>query len=74
MRRFGPNDGMTPITDAIAPGGRTVVALGKDHFFTYEPEELEIKTLTMIRVLLDAVGEKRRIVAGSGAEASPVLP
>jgi hypothetical protein len=59
MRRFGPNDGMTPVAGAIAPGGETIVALQKDHFFSYEPEELEIKILAMTRILLAAIAKKR---------------
>ena len=33
MRPLGPNDGLTPLIDVLAHGGRTIVQLGLDHYY-----------------------------------------
>ncbi|NIT56665.1 MAG: hypothetical protein GWN00_10655, partial [Aliifodinibius sp.] len=48
LREFGPNDGLTLITDALVPSGLTVVELGRDHFFNEDPE-IDLKTVALTR-------------------------
>ena len=38
LRSEGPNDGLTLLTDIIAPGSLTIIAFGSDHFFAEDPE------------------------------------
>jgi hypothetical protein len=39
MRRYGPNDGVVLLTDAVWPGGANLVALGSDHLLTELQED-----------------------------------
>ncbi|SEC03589.1 hypothetical protein [Pseudomonas anguilliseptica] len=57
LRPHGPNDGLTLLTDAIAPNSLTVVALGSDHFFA---EDLRIneKTVALMKLMIDYYGPK----------------
>jgi hypothetical protein len=54
MREEGPNDGLTPIVDEIAPASVTIADLGLDHFFV-DPD-IDTKTIalanTVIRLVL----------------------
>jgi hypothetical protein len=50
MRTQGPNDGLTLITDAMAPHSYTITQVGFDHFFL-DPEN-DIKSLALIHALL----------------------
>lgn len=56
LREKGPNDGLTLLTDIIAPGSVTLVALGSDHFFAEDPE-INRKTAAMIRVVFAYLGK-----------------
>ena len=62
LRKLGPNDGLTLLTDIIAPGSRTLLALGSDHFFAEDPE-IDVKTVAMAHTLIRRLEEKR--LAGS---------
>ena len=46
----GPNDGLTPIVDAIAPGGVTIAEIGLDHYFL-DPA-IDAKTVALARTVL----------------------
>lgn len=48
----GPNDGMTPLVDIIAPGGMTLVAVGSDHYFAEDPE-INLKTIAMVKTVFE---------------------
>jgi hypothetical protein len=50
----GPNDGLTLLTDAIAPNSLTIVALGSDHFFAEDPRINE-KTVALMKLMLALV-------------------
>ena len=50
LRRHGPNDGLTLITDAIVPHGFTIAQLGFDHFFL-DPA-INDKSAALIHTLL----------------------
>lgn len=51
LRDAGPNDGLTLLTDAIAPRSRTVVAIGRDHFFAEDPR-INAKTIAMMALVI----------------------
>jgi len=53
LKKLGPNDGMTLIVDALAPG-YTVLAIGSDHFVREDPE-IDIKTSALLTTLLKLV-------------------
>ena len=50
LKKLGPNDGMTLIVDALAPG-YTILAIGSDHFVREDPE-IDVKTAALLTTLL----------------------
>lgn len=50
LRRKGPNDGLTYITEAMAPG-YTILGVGSDHFIMEDPEIMN-KTQALLPILL----------------------
>jgi hypothetical protein len=50
----GPNDGLTPLVDIIAPDSLTLVATGSDHYFGEDPQ-ISRKTIAMVKTVLDLV-------------------
>ncbi len=50
LRPEGPNDGLTPIADALVPTGRTIAKLGVDHYFL-DPS-IEAETVALARTVL----------------------
>lgn len=50
----GPNDGLTPLTDIIAPGSMTLVATHSDHYFGEDPQ-INTKTIAMLKTVLELV-------------------
>lgn len=53
LKTQGPNDGLTLITDALAPG-YTIMAVGIDHFVNNDPE-IDLKTAALLPVLLKLI-------------------
>lgn len=51
LKEYGPNDGLTLLTDAIAPNSLTIVALGSDHFLAEDPA-IDAKTVALLRLML----------------------
>ena len=51
LRSDGPNDGLVLLTDVIAPGSLSVVALGSDHFFAEDPE-IDRKTVALMKLVV----------------------
>lgn len=56
LREAGPNDGLTLLTDAIAPNSLTLVALGRDHFFAEDPD-IDRKTVAMMALILEMLDQ-----------------
>jgi hypothetical protein len=54
MRSDGPNDGLTPVVDKLAHGGRTIVGVGLDHYFRHP--EIDRITLAMTLTVLTELG------------------
>ncbi len=52
----GPNDGLTLLPDAVAPGGATLVKLGLDHY--YLDPRIDQKTAALARLLLRELGDE----------------
>lgn len=57
LRKEGPNDGFTLITDIIAPNSSTIISLGADHFIADDPE-IELITIVLAKVLIDQIDIK----------------
>jgi hypothetical protein len=51
LKSQGPNDGLTLLADAIAPGSLTLVAMGSDHFFAEDPH-IDAKTVALMALLV----------------------
>ena len=47
----GPNDGVTLLSDIIAPSSLTIIALGSDHFFA-EDHRINDKTVALAKVVI----------------------
>lgn len=58
LRSYGPNDGLALLTDEIAPGSLTVVALGNDHYFAEDPE-IDKKTVALMKLVVTYLNENR---------------
>lgn len=56
LRSDGPNDGLALLSDEIAPGSLTVVALGNDHFFAEDPE-IDRKTVALMKLIVTYSGK-----------------
>jgi hypothetical protein len=50
LRAQGPNDGLTLVTDAIAPGGVTIPEFGADHYL--RQPDIDRKTLALARAVM----------------------
>jgi hypothetical protein len=50
----GPDDGLTPLADIIAPNSLTLVATGSDHYFAEDPD-INLKTIAMVKTVLNLV-------------------
>ncbi len=48
----GPNDGLTPLVDIIAPGSTTLVATRSDHYFGEDPD-IDLKTIAIVKTVLE---------------------
>ncbi len=53
LKAQGPNDGLTLIPEALAPG-YTIMAVGMDHFVNNDPE-IDLKTAALVPVLLKLI-------------------
>lgn len=49
LRDFGPNDGLTLLADAVAPGGLTLVHPGSDHYL--QAADIEQRTLALAKTV-----------------------
>ena len=59
LRLQGPNDGLTLLADAIAPGSLTIVALGNDHFFADDPR-IDEKTVALMKLMVSLLEQEHR--------------
>jgi hypothetical protein len=60
LRKYGPNDGLTLLSDELLPGGITVAEPGLDHF--YRDPEIDLKALALATVVANEL-ERRRVVS-----------
>lgn len=58
LRDEGPNDGLTLVSDVIAPNSHTIVALGNDHFFAEDPR-INQKTKALMRLIVTYLNDGR---------------
>ncbi len=57
IKSLGPNDGLTLIADALAPG-YTILAPGLDHFLGDDPE-VDLKTRALVSLMLELINKHR---------------
>lgn len=57
LKALGPNDGLTPITDAIAPNSVSIISLGPDHYVAEDPE-IDQKTVAVVRAIIDYIEQR----------------
>lgn len=69
---LGPNDGLTLITDALAPG-YTVLAVGSDHFVREDPE-IDRKTAALLPLILRLIENDLESRSAVAAYAGTQLP
>jgi hypothetical protein len=50
LRKYGPNDGITLLSDSIFPSGVTVVELGRDHFLL--DVEMDVTTVALTNTII----------------------
>jgi hypothetical protein len=50
LARWGPNDGLTLLADALVPGSLTIVAFGRDHFIADDPL-IDAKAVALMRIM-----------------------
>jgi len=60
LKTIGPNDGLTLLTDIIAPNSMTIVSLGNDHFIAEDPQ-INKKTVALMELIIHALGESASV-------------
>jgi hypothetical protein len=72
LERFGPNDGISLLSDQIVPDGLTVLQPGADHYF--DLPDIDLRALALVKSVLDlvATGSWRLEMAESARP--PALP
>ena len=53
LRKLGPNDGLTLLTDELVPRGVVITDMGLDHY--YRDPEIDLKTVALAYVVFDEV-------------------
>ena len=56
LKKFGPNDGLTLLTDELVAGGIVVTDVGLDHY--YLDREIDLKTFALAYVVLNLLEER----------------
>ncbi len=64
LRKDGPNDGLTYITDEIPAGSITVPEIGLDHFF--DDPEIHIRTIALTNTVVRLVETRGEVAGASG--------
>jgi hypothetical protein len=72
MREQGPNDGLTPIVDEIAPASITIAELGLDHFFI-DPD-IDTKTIALANTVIRLVQAPRALPNVTVEAGTPARP
>ncbi len=57
LKKDGPNDGLTPLADIIAPNSVTLIAPGSDHFFAEDPR-INQKTVALAKTVIALLEER----------------
>src|SRR5574341_1864164 len=53
LRKLGPNDGLTLLTDELVPRGVVITDVGLDHY--YRDPEIDLKTVALAYVVFDEI-------------------
>lgn len=54
LKNYGPNDGITLLSDSIFPGGVTLVELGRDHFLLHD--QMDVTTVSLAITVIRWLG------------------
>ncbi|MFT5116447.1 MAG: hypothetical protein ACI8P9_005818 [Parasphingorhabdus sp.] len=57
IKSQGPNDGLTPLIDIIAPDSRTLIATASDHYFGQDPR-INDKTIAVLKMVMELTQSK----------------
>jgi hypothetical protein len=57
LRKHGPNDGLTLITDELIPHRTTIAEIGLDHF--YLDPEIDLKTVALARLVVNHLEDSK---------------
>lgn len=71
LQMDGPNDGLTYLTDAIAPNSVTIPELGADHYF--RRSDIDLKSLALTRAITRHLkqGGAQQVAAADAPQAAP---
>ncbi|HEV7683493.1 MAG TPA: hypothetical protein VGO68_15300 [Pyrinomonadaceae bacterium] len=58
LREYGPNDGLTLLTDGCVPGGITLVEPGLDHYFQHP--DMDLKAAALAMTVIDYIERKNQ--------------
>jgi hypothetical protein len=58
LRNYGPNDGLSLLSDLILPGGLTLAELGRDHFLL--DEQIDVTTVALALTVIGWLEEHKR--------------
>jgi len=50
IKKYGPNDGITLLSDSIYPGGVTLAELGRDHFLL--DSQIDVTTVALMTTVM----------------------
>jgi len=56
LRKYGPNDGITLLSDSIFPSGVTLVELGRDHFLLNV--EMDVTTVALTNTIISWIEQR----------------
>jgi hypothetical protein len=56
LKDYGPNDGLSLLSDLIVPGGLTLAELGRDHFLL--DEEIDVRTIALAITIINWLQER----------------
>lgn len=54
---YGPNDGITVLTDEVIPESHVVIEVGLDHY--YRDREIDLKTLALAEIVIESLQNSR---------------
>jgi hypothetical protein len=66
LRKYGPNDGLSLLSDLIVPGGVTLTELGRDHFLL--DDDIDVRTVALAITLVKWLDNEQTMSCRTPAE------